>query len=147
MKLLKTKFYPVDGDAKIIYDDPFDAERLLAHAYKGKRPIGYKMSHLLKEPVYRTFTFKPSSTLPSMIAEWQQEEATSQHLWRGAAAQILHIIQNNEINEALAKLKAARPKQMAINCFYDRAIQEMKYLLKWLPFPEGVALENLVKKH
>lgn len=49
LKLLKTKFYPVNVDAKIIHDDPENRERDVARKWPssvigipGKRLMGHK---------------------------------------------------------------------------------------------------------
>ncbi|MCZ2113481.1 MAG: hypothetical protein LC131_06570 [Anaerolineae bacterium] len=50
MNLLKTKFYPVDGETGKIYLDPFDREKDLANKWsRGEKPC------IVSNP-YRTLT-------------------------------------------------------------------------------------------
>lgn len=52
----KTKFYPVDIDNKLIIDAPEPRERDLAWKWRGKRVVGLRGSHLIKTPLYKTFS-------------------------------------------------------------------------------------------
>lgn len=61
-KLLKTKFYPVSIDRRVIVDDPHDKERTLAWKYKDRRGyIGTTGRHLMKMRVYDTFALESSA--------------------------------------------------------------------------------------
>lgn len=57
LKLLKTKFYPVDIANRLIIDEPFGRERDLARKYRHRNPgvIGTVGAHLMTHPLYGSF--------------------------------------------------------------------------------------------
>tara|TARA_Y100000310_G_scaffold345177_1_gene462391 strand:- start:5325 stop:5684 length:360 start_codon:yes stop_codon:yes gene_type:complete len=56
-KFLKTKYYPVNMDKRIIHDDPHERERDIAWKYRGRKPgiIGLKGSRLNEHGCYREY--------------------------------------------------------------------------------------------
>ena len=62
MKLLKTKYYPVNLDQKVIINDPRNRERDVAWAYSSK-VIGIKGKDLMAHPMYaRDYTTSEDTT-------------------------------------------------------------------------------------
>lgn len=58
-KLLKTKFYPVSIDRRVIVNDPHDTETSLAWKYKDRQGyIGTPGRRLMQHRVYDTFVLE-----------------------------------------------------------------------------------------
>jgi hypothetical protein len=74
LKILKTKWYPVDFDEKLIYDDPQprEVECSFGRYYHGRGTIGVPGKRLIKfEQRYKTFQIKSALTEPSpSYLEW-----------------------------------------------------------------------------
>ena len=61
MKFLKTKYYPVDIDLKIIINKPYDTERDFLKDYHSGRFIDIKGQRLNKYKCYQSFKIKENS--------------------------------------------------------------------------------------
>lgn len=67
-KFLKTKYYPVDVDKKVIYDDPKNREldaSLSSEQYRGCNTIGLKGRQLNENKCYLSFSVVPALSPPS----------------------------------------------------------------------------------
>lgn len=75
MNLLKTKFYPVDGETGKIYLDPFDREKDLANKWsRGEKPcIGLRGGYLMSHQCYHKFKPVPTVTQESLLRDWEAE--------------------------------------------------------------------------
>ena len=133
MKLLKTMFYPVDVDAKIIFIDPMKRERDIANKWgRGDNPCnGLRGDRLLKHKCYESFQRKATVTKETLLSEWKVETTHGGTLWKGAAMEIVKVIEACEPNAALAAIKKLRTncQGMAISVYYERAIKDIKVLL------------------
>jgi hypothetical protein len=131
--MLKTMFYPVDVDNKIIYIDPMKREREIADKWiRGDKPcIGIRGDRLLQNECYRSFQRRPTVTKATLLFDWKGEASTGGTLWQGAATNIVSVIESNEPEPALAEVKRlyGRYRHMAISTYYERAIRDLKTLI------------------
>lgn len=126
-------FYPVDVENKVIYLDPMKRERDIADKWsRGDKPcIGLRGDRLLKNKCYQSYRRKPTVTKATLVTEWTEEASSGGTLWRGAATDIVAMIETNEPEAALAAIKKRyrEYRHMAISAYYERAIMDMKTLI------------------
>jgi len=70
-------------------------------------------------------------TIERIIAEWESEGKIAKHLWLSAATEIVSVLKNHTPENALELLKKATPHEMAVSAYYERAINDIKELLRW----------------
>lgn len=140
--LMSTKYYPVNMQTGVILDVPFDKVKDLNYAYKGQQLLAVRGLELLTGGLYQNFLVQPEYDKAKVLASWL-EESKGRYLWGSAARQILAILQEKGLSEALALITEADPgKQMSIHAYYARAKSEIRYLLKWERYPQGVMLSQ-----
>lgn len=134
MKLLRTMYYPVDVENKIIYIEPVKREKDLAYKWKkGSTPcIAMRGAHLMDQPVYQEqFTVKRTRTMTDVIREWEHEAKERHSLWKGVARHILEILGQHPAAEAMEHFRRERRacRKMAVSAYYARAARDMKDIL------------------
>ena len=136
MKLLATKFYPVDVENQVIYLEPCDKERDVAHKWDGKvegKPfcIGLRGSRLMFHDCYGRYKRVPTVTREQLLKEWEDEVKGSCNLWKSAAVVIHETLRDHTPDEALKAFKKYRRefRNMAISASYGRAVRDVKELL------------------
>jgi hypothetical protein len=67
------------------------------------------------------------------IEDWDYEVAHSRYLWKGAAQHVKHILETETPEKALVTLKKEYKgcHGMAIECYYGRGINDVKFFLKF----------------
>lgn len=137
MKLLKTKYYPVDVDGKIIHLEAFARERDLADKWSRQQEgkpicIGLRGAHLLTVPLYKTFKRQPTITYAKVLADWKEEaNQKSCGLWQGVAQCIVQTLEANTPENALVEFRKElrECRKMAISAYFGRVIRELKEVL------------------
>jgi len=127
MQLLKTKFYPVDVDGRIIHLDPKARERDVARKWPSN-VIGLRGDQLLANKCYEAYRRVPTVTRDTLLSEWKEEAARSKYLWESAAKLIVAVLEEMALDAALATLKKQlkASRHMAINASYGRVVEDLK---------------------
>lgn len=133
MKLLSTKFYPVDVVTQTIHIDPMDnAAAVKRKWHKAEMPmLAIRGANLMANALYSPYKLEPLISRSSLLMKWEDESKESFGLWKSVAQDIASCLRDKEPKAALITMKREwrEFRRMSCSAFYGRAVQELKELI------------------